>query len=226
MGGRRKAAIGLAAGCSIILQSCTGELSTLDPAGPAADAIATLFWVMIAVAAVFTFALAALFLLALRQRRAKRGDQRPALPSRVWTHWLGLAMPLCVLTILLAATILIGERQFVRDENLPVVRAQAARWGWQFAAIGDDGTPGESLPQLHLVAGQPTIIELVSDDVIHSFWVPRLAGKMDVVPGKVNRHLLQADKPGRYAGQCAEYCGVGHDAMRFEVIVRAAETQP
>jgi cytochrome c oxidase subunit II len=59
--------------------------------------------------------------------------------------------------------------------------------------------------------------------VIHSFWVPRLAGKMDAVPGKVNRHLLQADEPGLYLGQCAEYCGVGHDFMRFEVIVRAAE---
>lgn len=181
---------------------------------------------MIAVAAVFTFALAGLFLLALRRGRSKHRDQRSALPSRVWTHWLGFAMPLGVLTILLAATIVIGERQFVRDDNLPVVRAHAARWGWQFTAIGDAGATGPSQPQLHLVAGQPTIIELVSDDVIHSFWVPRLAGKMDVVPGKVNRHLLQADTPGRYAGQCAEYCGVGHDAMRFEVIVRAAEPQP
>lgn len=209
-----------------MLQGCSGALSTLDPAGPSAASIATLFWVMIAVAALFTLALAGLFLLALRRGRLKNRDQRSALPSRVWTHWLGFAMPLGILTILLVATILIGKSQFVPDEDLPVVRAQAARWGWQFAAIGDDGTPGETLPQLHLVAGQPTIIELVSDDVIHSFWVPRLAGKMDVVPGKVNRHLLQADTPGRYAGQCAEYCGVGHDAMRFEVIVRAAEPQP
>ena len=201
-------------------------MSTLDPAGPSAANIAMLFWVMIAVAALFTFALAGLFLLALRRGRFKRRDQRSELPARVWTHWLGFAMPLGILTILLVATILIGKSQFVPDEDLPVVRAQAARWGWQFAAIGDDGTPGETLPQLHLVAGQPTIVELVSEDVIHSFWVPRLAGKMDVVPGKVNRHLLQADKPGRYAGQCAEYCGVGHDAMRFEVIVHAAEPQP
>lgn len=181
---------------------------------------------MIAVAAVFTLALATLFLLALGKRRARRRSERAALPSRVWTHWLGLAMPLSMLAVLLAATIIIGERQFARDDNLPVVRAYAARWSWQFAAIGEDGAAGPSQAQLHLVAGQPTIIELVSDDVIHSFWVPRLAGKMDVVPGKVNRHLLQADAPGRYAGQCAEYCGVGHDGMRFEVIVHAAEPQP
>lgn len=209
-----------------MLQGCTGALSTLDPAGPSAASIAALFWVMFALAAVFTFALAGLFLLALRRGRSKHRDQRPAVPARVWTHWLGFAMPLSVLTVLLAATIIIGKGQFVRDDDLPVVRAQAARWGWQFTAIGDAGTTGPSRPQLHLVAGQPTIIELVSDDVIHSFWVPRLAGKMDVVPGKVNRHLLQADMPGRYVGQCAEYCGVGHDAMRFEVIVRAAEPQP
>lgn len=209
-----------------MLVGCGGELSTLDPAGPAAAEIAALFWVMIAVAAVFTFALAALFLLALRKGRHKRSVDSAAPPSRLWTHWLGLAMPISVLAALLAATIIIGERQFVRDENLPVVRAEAAQWGWQFAALNTDGTPGPSVAQLELVAGQPTIIELVSQDVIHSFWVPRLAGKMDVVPGKVNRHLIQADKPGRYAGQCAEYCGVGHDAMRFEVIVRAAQVQP
>jgi cytochrome c oxidase subunit II len=170
----------------------------------------------------FTILVGALFLMTLRRRKARDAAKSAPAPQ-FWTHWLGIAMPLGVLVALLGATIAVGERQFVRDSSLPTIRATAGQWRWQFAVMNADGSAGSVTPQLEMVAGQPTIIELVSEDVIHSFWVPRLAGKMDAVPGKVNRHLLQADEPGLYLGQCAEYCGVGHDFMRFEVIVRAAE---
>ena len=221
IGKRQRGAIALVAGCSILAPGCAGELSTLDPAGPGAAEIAVLFWAMFAGAMFFTFLVGALFLVTLRRRKASLAERtRPG--PRLWSHWLGIAMPLTVLGAVLVATIVVGERQFVRDDSLPVMRAYAEQWEWRFAAVDAEGNEGPASPQLELVAGQPTIVELVSTGVIHSFWVPRLAGKMDVVPGKLNRHLIQADTPGVYLGQCAEYCGVGHDFMRFEVIVRPA----
>lgn len=173
---------------------------------------------MAVVATGFTFGVGILFMLAISRRRRSAGT----LAEGLWTRTLGIGLPLAVLTLLLGATLWLGERQFVRDSALPVVRATASQWGWRFELVGADGLAGPATPRLEMLAGQPVIVELVSDDVIHSFWVPRLAGKMDVVPGKVNRHLLEADRPGIYHGLCAEYCGIGHDYMRFEVIVLSA----
>ncbi len=76
---------------------------------------------------------------------------------------------------------------------------------------------------LHLPAGTPVDIEVTSVDVIHAFWVPRLAGKIDAVPGHVNRLRIQADQPGRYEALCNEFCGVGHAGMRFTVIAHRPE---
>lgn len=182
---------------------------------------------MAIIAVGFSLSVGLLFVLAVvrkRQRRRTNDVSNSAADEALWTRWLGIAMPMGVLTLLLTATLWLGERQFVRDASLPVVRATASQWAWQFAPVDAGGTAGPATAQLQLIAGQPVIVELVSHDVIHSFWVPRLAGKMDVVPGKVNRHLLQADTPGIYHGLCAEYCGVGHDFMRFEVHVSGAET--
>jgi cytochrome c oxidase subunit 2 len=76
---------------------------------------------------------------------------------------------------------------------------------------------------MHLPAGLPVDIVVTSVDVIHAFWVPRLAGKIDAVPGHVNRLRIQADQPGRYEGLCNEFCGRGHTGMRFVVVVHRAE---
>ena len=73
-----------------------------------------------------------------------------------------------------------------------------------------------------LPAGTPVDIVVTSRDVIHAFWIPRLAGKIDVIPGRVNVLRIQADAPGRYEGRCAEFCGVGHAGMQFEVVVHPA----
>jgi cytochrome c oxidase subunit 2 len=76
---------------------------------------------------------------------------------------------------------------------------------------------------LHLPAGIPVDIVVTSLDVIHAFWVPRLAGKIDAVPGHVNRLRIRADQPGRNEGLCNQFCGLGHPGMRFVVIVHTAE---
>src|SRR5690606_30660635 len=76
---------------------------------------------------------------------------------------------------------------------------------------------------LHVPAGVPIHVRIMASDVIHSFWVPRIAGKLDAVPGKVNRLRLMIDEPGEYAGVCAEFCGDGHTSMRFNVIAHSLE---
>ena len=101
------------------------------------------------------------------------------------------------------------------------------RFSWEFAYPNPDGDepvlapPGESGAELHIPVGQDIEVTLNSIDVIHSFWVPKLAGKTDVVPGRVNRMWFNADEAGTYAAQCAEFCGTGHGVMRFTVIAES-----
>lgn len=208
-----------------LLAGCQGPLSTLDPGGPQAQSVFVFTTAMTLVfSAVFVFVIG-LFAVALRRgsRAARRrgidaNDAAAGRAERRWMVWLGIVFPMSVLTVLLAATLWIGEGQFARDDSLPTWRATASQWGWQFAPVAADGVVGPAADRLVVPAGEPVIIEIVSTDVIHSFWVPRLAGKMDAVPGKPNRHLIQADTPGTYLGVCAEYCGIGHDRMRFVVV--------
>jgi heme/copper-type cytochrome/quinol oxidase subunit 2 len=75
---------------------------------------------------------------------------------------------------------------------------------------------------LHIPAGRPADLVITSTDVIHSFWIPRLAGKMDAIPGHTNRLRIVADAPGTYRGECAEYCGVGHKNHGFTVVAHDA----
>ncbi|WP_415639363.1 cytochrome c oxidase subunit II, partial [Paracoccus nototheniae] len=105
-----------------------------------------------------------------------------------------------------------------RDDGTPLVQAEAQQWGWRFVQPGPDGAPVETEGVLYVPAGQPFDVAITAQDVIHSFWVPQLGGKMDAIPGHRNLHRLTADRPGIYEGLCAEFCGLGHSAMRFTVV--------
>lgn len=204
---------------SLLLAGCQGPLSTLDPGGPQARSVFYFASAMTLVASAVLVFVLILFARAVGQRRRK-GAPGPG-AERTWIVWLGIAFPMSVLTILLAATLWVGEGQFVRQEALPTWRATASQWQWTFAPVNAAGETGPGTDRLVIPAGQPVIVEITATDVIHSFWIPRLAGKMDAVPGKLNRHLIEADAPGTYLGLCAEYCGIGHDRMRFEVVATA-----
>lgn len=201
----------LAAATVPLLAGCEGALSTLAPAGPAASGIALLWWVMLGGAGLITGLVLALAWIALR-----RGPRATA--ERPWTIWGGLAFPLAVLAVLVGFALWTGERMIARDDGALAVQAEAHQWGWRFVQPGPDG-PVRTEGVLYVPAGRPFDIVLTSRDVIHSFWVPQLGGKMDAIPGHPNVHRLQADAPGRHEGLCAEFCGLGHAAMRFEVVV-------
>lgn len=192
-----------------MLAGCTGPLSALDPAGPTAQSLSTLWWVMFWGAILLFVLVVVLFAMSLL---------RPAWLRRLspmgWIIAGGLAMPLPVLITLTTTSLVLGEQLLPRERTAASVVAVASRWSWQFE-YADGSPPTENI--LHLPAGEPVEIAVRSLDVIHSFWIPALGGKIDAIPGHTNTIRLMADRPGRYHGICAEYCGVGHDVMRFTV---------
>ena len=148
------------------------------------------------------------------------GFGRALAPQR-WVLLGGLALPAVVLVPLVAYALVAGERLLpLPGGSPPRIEVHAERWRWTFHYPDHGGAA--SVGVLHLPAGMPVDLVITSGDVIHSLWIPRLAGKMDAIPGRVNVLRLQADTPGHYAAECAEFCGVGHAGMRFEVVVHPA----
>jgi len=148
-----------------------------------------------------------------------------SVPPHRWIVLGGLALPAVVLVPLVAYGLIAGERLLpLPGATPPRIEVRAEQWGWTFHYPEHGGKRTAGV--LHLPAGTPVDIVVTSRDVIHSFWIPRLAGKIDVIPGRVNVLRIQADAPGRYEGTCAEFCGVGHAGMRFEVVAHPAGDFP
>ncbi|MGF1619846.1 MAG: cytochrome c oxidase subunit II [Rhodomicrobiaceae bacterium] len=193
------------------ITGCTGALSTVDPAGPAAGHIATLWWVML-IGSVLIFAFVMGLIVAAFARRGGGASS-----IRLWIIGLGLAFPMAVLAALLAYGLVVGERLLPRqDDRVVSVRAEARKWSWSFSYDDAPGLVTENI--LHIPAGRPVDVSITTADVIHSFWAPRLAGKLDAIPGHVNVLRIEADLPGSYQGQSAEFSGDGYLGHRFVVI--------
>jgi cytochrome c oxidase subunit 2 len=141
------------------------------------------------------------------------------IPERSWLAWGGLVLPGVTLPLLLVGALATGERLLAdpQDRDVVQVRAVGRQWEWRFGALDGPLAPG----RLIIPAGRTVHLHVTSEDVIHSFWVPRLAGKIDAIPGHVNVIRLVAPASGVYHGACAEFCGVGHAAMPFTVEVVA-----
>jgi len=202
-----------------MVAGCSGPLSTLAPGGSAAESIASLWWVMLAGAVVLFALVLGLFGLVV---------WRPGWGSGVspvrWIVLGGLVLPGVVLLPLIAYALVVGERLLPLPSlgsALPRIEAEGQQWSWTFRYPEQGGVVTRNV--LHLPAGTPMDIVVTSKDVIHAFWVPTLAGKIDAVPGRTNRLRIQADRPGQYEGQCNEFCGLGHGVMRFVVVVHRPE---
>lgn len=154
---------------------------------------------------------------------------RPGFGSGVSTRgWIiagGLLLPIPVLTVLTFYALIQGERLLPGGNDVASVyriEAHARQWQWEFRYLDESGSPSTT-DVLHIPVGRPIDIVATSQDVIHSFWVPRLGGKIDATPGHAARIRIIADRPGHYGGVCAEYCGTGHSGMRFRVEAHATE---
>jgi len=201
---------------AIGLAGCSDNQSVLNPkSGPAAE-LAQLSWLLFAMGAfVLLVVLVAVFI-------ALRGSDRTravvASPRAV--VWGGIAFPIVVLTALLIYGVwLTGASQLRLKERADLrVSIVGEQWWWRIAYEGPDGKAISSANELRIPVGRATLLELTAADVIHSFWVPSLAGKIDMIPGRTTHLRLEPNTAGIYRGQCAEYCGGPHALMAFEVV--------
>lgn len=186
--------------------------SALDAAGSAAAISLESIWVLVGVGTA-VFALVLVLLL--------HGLRRPhAVRERLWVLGGGLAFPLTVLALLY----IYGSSRSLAllktaDESALLVTIVAHSWWWELRYRVPDGTIVVSANELRLPAGRPLRFALTASDVIHSFWVPQLAGKVDMVPGRINHLALTAQRTGIFHGQCAEFCGAMHARMALQAVV-------
>jgi cytochrome c oxidase subunit 2 len=196
--------------------------SALQPAGPAADQIADHWWIMLAAgAAVFLLVVGALY--RGLTHRGQRAEPRAVSDDRSPTRWVlagGVVLPVVVLVPLFVFTLqTLASLSAPSGKSVPQVVITGWRWWWDIEYTGDDPQARlRTANEVHIPVGRPVRIQLRSGDVIHSFWVPALQGKMDLIPGKVNTTWIQADSAGVYRGECAEYCGLQHARMQFRVV--------
>ncbi|WP_128254505.1 cytochrome c oxidase subunit II [Falsirhodobacter deserti] len=197
----------------MLLAGCEGDLSTLAPAGPVAQGMANLWWAMFwGALAIFLFMMALFLLLMFRP------DMGRNTPAYRWIIWGGLVFPVPVLLLVTGVALWQGERA-LGGTAPDRIEAEAQMWFWRFSYPGT-GMP-DSIDVMHMPAGRDVEIVVTSPDVIHSFWIPRLGGKIDAIPGHANTIVLHADEPGEFGGVCAEYCGIGHIDMSFTAVAHA-----
>jgi cytochrome c oxidase subunit 2 len=221
---RRRIVTGVSLGSAfaLLLSGCVGNATqdSLKAHGSVARQLNSLFipvfWIAVGVFAL----VAGLVLYAVIRFRARSDDEAPKQihgNTRLELTWT-------ILPALLLAGIAIPTVKMVFDtnsfpSNAMQITTTGHRWWWQF---GYNGTNVQTANELHLPVKQKVVLQLTSVDVIHNFWVPELAGKIYAIPGRHNRLLIEADQPGTYFGQCAEYCGTSHANMRIRVVVQTA----
>jgi cytochrome c oxidase subunit 2 len=208
-----------------------GIQSALNPAGPNAGSLSRLWWVMFYVnAAVYVLVMIAL-LIAIRKGR-RQADLNPVLnfSTQTETRRRNAVLSAVVVTTLVLFFFLVYSfstgRSLTADlgqKNGLSIEVTGRQWWWEVRYNDVDASNiFTTANEIHRPVGVPVLFTLHGGDVIHSFWVPNLAGKKDLIPGKVSTQWLQADKPGVYRGQCAEYCGLQHARMAFWIV---ADTQ-
>ena len=186
---------------------------TLQAAGDAARAIETVSWALIAGSTLILLGVMVLLAVALRRRA---GD----VDARWWLLGGGVLFPAAVLAALYAWTMpLVPVGKPAPPPGALHVSVTGHMWWWE-VRYRDPSSGGEVVTanEIRIPVGRPVYLALESRDVIHSFWVPQLAGKMDMVPGRIQHLLLSASQPGIYRGQCAEFCGEQHARMALHVV--------
>jgi cytochrome c oxidase subunit 2 len=207
-------------------------LNYLEAAGRRAATILPLTWATIIISILVCVIIGALLWLAIA-RTGSRGGARETRSIAVQRggnglRWIGVGL---VISALPLALILVWTMVALASTSGPPNRTALTldvtprQWWWDVNYTFD--SPDQSFStanEIHIPVGVPVLVRLHGVDVIHSFWVPKLTGKTDAIPGQVNTSWMQADVPGRYQGQCTEFCGFQHAHMAFEVVAQSAES--
>jgi cytochrome c oxidase subunit 2 len=209
----RKAIFLSVGACLPLMAACNRHQSTLAPFGEEADKVLSITIVLVIGAIILAGGLALLMRHAMRApegRLTHKGGMKLVL-------WLGGIGPSILLLGLLLYSLPAMRPREVANGDLRIgVEGEQFWWRVRYAPPG--GSVVETANELRLPVGRTVELLLRSPDVIHSFWVPGLAGKMDMIPGRTNRLVVRATKAGTYRGVCAEFCGLGHALMAFDVI--------
>ena len=200
--------------------------SVLSPAGVQASSIHTLWLLMLTVCvAVFATVLVALLVGVIRGAR-NRSKEESALPSEsTLTRGVGVAVALTIVTLvaLLVASVWTGRTVgSLQASSAITIAITGHQWWWEVEY--EDAVPSRRVVtanELHIPTNRPVVLKVTSRDVIHSFWVPNLQGKRDLIPGYTTAIWLQADRSGVFRGQCAEFCGMQHAHMALDVVAES-----
>lgn len=199
--------------CALLLAGCNKHQSTLAPFGLEARSTLTMTMVLVIGALVITAGVAGVFIMAVRAPEGRldhAGGMRMVL-------WLGAIVPTVVLTALLLWALPAMRPLPDASQNLRI-HVEGEQFWWRIRYKPQGQPRLMSANEVRIPVGRTVVFELTATDVIHSFWIPGLAGKMDMIPGRTNRLVVKADKTGTYRGVCAEFCGLSHALMAFEVI--------
>ncbi|HVM03680.1 MAG TPA: cytochrome c oxidase subunit II [Acidimicrobiales bacterium] len=219
--GRRWPVVVTAVGLTLVLGACGGgddlPQDALDPQGPYARQVHNLAKPVFIIAGVVFVLVQALVIYSAVKFRRRSEDEAPVQVHgniRMELTWTIIpAAVLAVVGVLTVGNIVDLDRVPKGDVlNVTVIGHQ---WWWEYDYTDHDVTTAN---ELHIPTGRPVAVKLESVDVIHSFWPPKLAGKLDAIPNRTNHLTLQADEPGTYYGQCAEFCGISHADMRLRVV--------
>ena len=191
----------------------------LHPAGPAASPLASLGWVLLGISVVVVLVVSVLVLVAALRARQEGAAVSRSGQGLTWIVVGGLAVPAVILTFVFVLTVRTLGAAAVPSHSAATIEVVGHRWWWE-VRYRDSLSTGitTTANELHVPTGQPVRLELSTADVIHSFWVPELAGKTDLIPGQHNVAWVQADHPGVYWGACGEYCGLEHARMQLTVV--------
>lgn len=220
---RRAAAAVLVLGAACALAACGGDQSVTRPASEPARSVATLWWVMLGVACAGMALIA--FLLALGWLRRRRPGLPLGLGDRTATTLivlLGIVAPIVSLPVLFSY----GDFVVLAKTDAPTARSSTLtihvighQWFWE---VRYPGTTAVTANEIHIPVRTRVRVLATTADVIHSFWVPELNRKIDMIPGRENHVFIEADRPGVYRGQCAEFCGLQHAHMALAVYAQPA----
>jgi cytochrome c oxidase subunit 2 len=217
-------------GLACALSGCRGLQTMLDPAGDQARDIDIVWRAMLVVCGIMYLLVMAFLAWALWRARRGGGQAAPAMGhtaaepmlERGLAGWAGLIV--AGLIFLITVSFLV-DRSLAEVGPAPLkVKATAHQWWWQVEYEG--AAPSQRVTtanELHLPLGRPAVVELQARDVIHSFWVPNLAGKVDLIPGRANYVAITPRRLGPFRGQCAEFCGLEHAKMAFDVAVQTPQ---
>ena len=206
----------VASAAAALLGGCGDNQSVLNPKGPQALELAHLSWLL------FAFGTVVLLLVMLAVAVAILGPRplRTVLASARTVVWAGIVFPAVTLTALLGYGVWLTRASTALPDASGALRIDVVgeQWWWRVTYPQPGRPPVATANEIRIPTGRPILFTLQSADVIHSFWVPNLGGKMDMIPGRTTQLRLRADHAGVFRGQCAEYCGGPHALMALEVV--------